>query len=114
MRHKPNKLEEKAKDPTDYEIVELPDPDIDYDSGKPIRRIPASGPSSRMPAGVRGYFDGEIVLPDNISAKEEIGVKAHESAHAMGIRSEKNADAYASAKTGQFLRFPIGDNYSLN
>jgi hypothetical protein len=77
--------------------------DEDYQSGAKITYVSPS----QLPDGVLGFYSPSthtITMSNNLSSYEHQFVKAHESAHALGIINEDLADAYANSQVGYHLR----------
>ena len=75
----------------------------EYDSGATLRYV---SPNS-LPAGVLGMYEPTthtITIANNLSGREELFVRKHESGHALGIIDETQTDAYAAGQTGYNLR----------
>ena len=101
QRNKPNKLENSLF----YIPHQSRDLNRDYDSGASVREVP----SSHLPHGVLGFYDPvthSIYVASDISEKDKIYVKKHESGHALGYRDEAQTDAYAFSQTG-YNPFPF-------
>lgn len=82
------------------------DLDKDYQSGARLLKVSPN----QLPSGALGMYDPSthtIYIANDLSSYEDLFVRSHESAHALGARDEFKTDAHASSNTGYNLR-PFG------